>query len=296
MKKTISVVLVVIIVVSVVYLIRERNARELAREQAAAEIEKARLALVQKNAELKKRIAELEEELTSEIAGPDTEKMAEVFGETEVPEVRAETRPEPPAIRVEKFFGYLDRRGYLPAAGIRMSAADYCMSVFARLRSSRPVIVGETRDLYALIKNITFFFRVLGKKDLKALKIILENESGIMEQTAEMFYGWITAPENRDPGMPSFEMLYDYAAYFLNTIAGQAYLFRRGSQIRLLTAYYSLLILDEADQQGLNRYGIDIRPHLVSTIREMENYRLFVNGKTYLDHLREMRKKYDNRG
>jgi len=295
-KKTISIVLVVIIAVCVVYLIRERNARELAREQAAVEMEKERLALVQKNAELKKRISELEEELTSEIAGPDTEKMAEVFGEADVPETRAEVLAEPPAVRVEKFFAYLDRRGYLPAAGIDMKADQYCQTVFARLQANRPVIVGETKDLYALIKNITFFFRVLGEKDLKAMKIILENESGIMEQTAEMFYRWMTAPENRGPDMPSLEMLYDYAAYFLNTIAGQAYLFRRGSQIRLLTAYYALLILDAADRQGMNRYGIDIRPHLDSLISEMENYRLFVRGKEYLSHLYRLKERYAGRG
>jgi hypothetical protein len=176
-----------------------------------------------------------------------------------------------------------------------MKASDYCTTLFSRLEKNRPVLVGETKDLYALIKNITYFFRVLGNKDLKALKSILENESEIMEQTAGMFYSWICESENKRIGMPSQDITYDYAAFFLNTIAGQSYLFRRGSKIRLLTSYYAVLILDKADLDGRNRLGIDVRPHIVSLISEIENYRLFVNGKDYLDNLRVLKKRYDDR-
>jgi len=294
-KKILSAVLIIIIIVSVIYLIKERKTRELAREKASIELDKEQLALQQKNDELKKRISELEEELKAEITEVDGEKMAAVFGETEKSVSTEEIKQEELIKKVNNFFEYIDRRGYLPAAGLNMKASDYCRTLFARLEKNRPVLVGETKDLYALIKNITFFFRVLGEKDVKAVKIIVEKESEVMEKTAGMFFGWICEAENEGEGMPSQEMLYDYSAFFLNTIAGQAYLFRRGSKIRLLISYYSVLVLDKADRQDLNRLGIDVRPYILSLINELENYRLFVNGKDYLENLQMLKIRYDKR-
>ena len=295
MKKILSAVLIIIIIVSVIYLIKERKTRELAREKASIELDKEQLALQQKNDELKKRISELEEELKAEITEVDGEKMAAVFGEAEKSVSTEEIKQEELIKKVNNFFEYIDRRGYLSVAGLNMKAFDYCRTLFARLEKNRPVLVGETKDLYALIKNITFFFRVLGEKDVKAVKIIVENESEVMEKTAGMFFGWICESENESAGMPSQEMLYDYSAFFLNTIAGQAYLFRRGSKIRLLISYYSVLVLDKADRQNLNRLGIDVRPHILSLINELENYRLFVNGKDYLENLQMLKIRYDKR-
>ncbi len=295
MKKIFSAVLILVIIVSVIFLIKEKNSSELARERASMEMGKERLALQKKNKDLKERIGELEEELNSEIAEVDGEKMAAVFGEAEKNVSDEKIKQEELLGKVNKFFEYIDRRGYLTASGINMKASDYCSTIFARLEKNRPVIIGETKDLYALIKNITFFFRVLGEKDVKAVKIILENEPEVMEQTAEMFFGWICESETADAGMPSQEMIYDYAAFFLNTIAGQAYLFRRGSKIRLLTSYYAVLVLDRADRQDLNRFGIDVSPHVLSLISELENYRLFANGKDYLENLQILKIRYDKR-
>ena len=295
MKKTLYVLVVLIIVVAVMLLFKEKKPMDTVGEQVSPELGKERLSLRQKNADLKKRISELEEELASEIVEVPEEKIVEVFGEEVERAYEEKTKDEEVSLKVNNFFEYIDRKEYLPAAGINMKASDYCMTIFTRLEKKRPVLVGETKDLYALIKNITFFFRVLGEKDLKALKIILENEPEIMEQTAGMFYSWICEPVNKSIGTPSQEMTYDYAAYFLNTIAGQAYLFRRGSKIRLLTSYYAVLILDKADRDGRNRLGIDVRPHIISLISEIKNYRLFMNEKEYLENLQALKIKYDNR-
>ncbi len=295
MKKTLYVLVVLIIVVAVILLFNEKIPMDTVGEKVSPELEKERFSLQQKNADLKKRISELEEGLASETVEVPEEKIVEVFGEEVERAYEEKTKDEEVSLKVNNFFEYIDRKEYLPAAGINMKASDYCTTLFSRLEKNRPVLVGETKDLYALIKNITYFFRVLGNKDLKALKSILENESEIMEQTAGMFYSWICESENKRIGMPSQDITYDYAAFFLNTIAGQSYLFRRGSKIRLLTSYYAVLILDKADLDGRNRLGIDGRPHIVSLISEIENYRLFVNGKDYLDNLRVLKKRYDDR-
>jgi hypothetical protein len=295
MKKTLYVLVVLIIVVAVILLFNKKIPMDTVGEKVSPELGKGSFSLQQKNDDLKKRISELEQELASEIVEVPEEKIVEVFGEEVERAYEGKIKDEEISLKVNSFFEYIDRKEYFPAAGINMKASDYCMTIFSRLEKNRPVLMGETKDLYALMKNITFFFRVLGEKDLKALKIILEKESEIMEQTAGMFYSWICDPVNESSGIPSQEMTYDYAAYFLNTIAGQAYLFRRGSKIRLLTSYYAVLVLDKADRDGLNRLGIDVRLHIVSLISEIENYRLFVNEKDYLENLRALKKRYDDR-
>jgi hypothetical protein len=295
MKKTLYVLVVLIFVVALILLFNKKIPMDTVGEKVSPELEKGSLSLQQKNADLKKRISELEEELASEIVEVPEEKIVEVFGEEVERAYEGKTKDEEISLKVNSFFEYIDRKEYFPAAGINMKASDYCMTIFSRLEKNRPVLMGETKDLYALMKNITFFFRVLGEKDLKALKIILGKESEIMEQTAGMFYSWICDPVNESSGIPSQEMTYDYAAYFLNTIAGQAYLFRRGSKIRLLTSYYAVLVLDKADRDGRNRLGVDVRHHIISLISEIKNYRLFVNEKEYLENLQALKKRYDDR-
>jgi len=294
-KKTFYVLAVLIIAVAVIVFLKGKKPMDADSGKGSLELEKKRLSLQQKNIDLEKRISELEDELKSEIVEVPGEKIVEVFGEEDEGVYDEKKKEEEISLKVNNFFEYIDRKEYLLTAGINMKASDYCMTIFSRLEKKRPVLVGETKNLYELMKNITFFFRVLGEKELKALKIILENESEITEQTAGMFYSWICEPVNKSTGMPSQEMIYDYAAYFLNTIAGQAYLFRRGSKLRLLTSYYAVLVLDKADREGRNHLGIDVRPHIVSLISEIENYRLFVNGKNYLDNLRALKKRYDGR-
>jgi len=295
MKKTLYVLVVLFFVIAVILLFNKKIPMDTVGEKVSPELEKGSLSLQQKNADLKKRILELEEELASEIVETPEEKIVEVFGEEVERAYERKTKDEEISLKVNSFFEYIDRKEYLPTAGINMKASDYCTTIFSRLEKNRPVLMGETKDLYTLMKNITFFFRVLGETDLKALKIILRKESEIMEQTAGIFYSWICDPVNESSSIPSQEMTYDYAAYFLNTIAGQAYLFRRDSKIRLLTSYYAVLVLGKADRDGRNRLGVDVRPHIISLISEIKNYRLFVNEKEYLENLQALKKKYDGR-
>ncbi len=133
---------------------------------------------------------------------------------------------------------------------------------------------------------------------LDKLKLPLDRVPQLDEvsKVLEAETGWICEPVNKGVDMPSQEMIYDYAAFFLNTIAGQAYLFRRGSKIRLLILYYSVLVLDRADRQDLNHFGIDVKPHPLSLISEFENYRFFVTGREYVENLKPLKKRYVKRG
>jgi len=91
--------------------------------------------------------------------------------------------------------------------------------------------------------------------DIIILKEVLRNEADTLEINMELFYNWLMlgdrCPDNENI-RPDQEVIYRYAGYFLNTIGGRAYLFRRPVTLRLLISYYCLRIIHEADKSGLN--------------------------------------------
>ncbi|MCP4717687.1 MAG: hypothetical protein GY868_21395 [Deltaproteobacteria bacterium] len=255
--------------------------------------------LEQRALELEAKVAELEQELEFEMAAGapeiDNATLAEAFGAAEVSVAGETARPETVADRVAHFFEYLDRKGYLKDHGISMGSATYFSVLVDRLDRTRPVVTGETRDLYALLKNITFFFRVLGKSDVAAVRAVLDGEDAIIEPTMELFYAWLDpwgSESERGSVKIAPEMAYEYAGFLLNTIAGQSYLFRRNSKVRCLSAYYCIRILDRANDDGLNKYGIDIRPHISTLVDEIRGYTMLAQKREYLQKLQQLRKKY----
>jgi hypothetical protein len=291
-KKAIIIVLAIGIAAAATYLFWQYRAEQTASRQA---VQAERDALQRKAQDLEKKLSQLERG-AAELAPPpfDTKKMSAAFGETPA-ETQAEPgEPEQPGMRITNFFSYLDQKGYLKNRGIDMQASAYFRLLVGRLKESRPVISGETQDLYMLLKNITYFFRILGKDSVLAIKDIMQGEDEIVEPTAELLFAWIN-PWNAtpDPERPVVEptMAYDYAAFFLQTIAGQSYLYRRTSKIRCLVTYYSILVLDKANDDNLNRYGIDIRPHIDNLTREIQSHRQLANAGQYLARLSALKEK-----
>jgi hypothetical protein len=85
----------------------------------------------------------------------------------------------------------------------------------------------------------------------------------VLEHAMADFYIYYVSGDyckNDDEPCVSLNTLYEYGGFFLNTLGGKSYLFRRTSAIRCLTDYYAVLILDRANDAEINRYGIDIRP------------------------------------
>jgi hypothetical protein len=110
-----------------------------------------------------------------------------------------------------------------------------------------------------------------------------------------MFFKWLSLKNHCDcfeELKPSMESLYQYAGFFLNTIGGRAYLFRRTSTLRLLVSYYCLLVLHEADRTGENRYGLDIYPHIALVKNEITNYPAFQFQQEYIEQLSRLESYY----
>lgn len=196
---------------------------------------------------------------------------------------------------VQEFFSYLNNEKYIQNLEASMDTYDRFKRVMTKLSSQPPIPAGEGMDSIIMTRNIYHFYRVLDKNDRRLIKEIMRNEADSLEMNLDMFYKWLMLGERcpePEETRPSLDSLYQYAGFFLNTIGGRAYLFRRPLHVRLLVSYYALLIVHEADKRGKNSYGIDIFPEISSLAREISLYPDFHFQNDYIHQLTELQNYY----
>ena len=259
-----------------------------------------------KTDKLKQEVTELKEELT-EVKGQlvPEEKLAKVFGENDKKEPQAEKEKQIPAKQlsdfaeterqIAAFFSYLDKRPYVQS--LNLAGGSYLQYKIAieKLSSNPPIIVGEMDSLYNMVRNVAHFYRIMGKKRVLLARLVLQNESEVMESVMKTFYKWYTQNDEGEytlKGRPSLTAMYEYAGYILDTLGGRSYLLRRSPKIRALTTYYCVLILDRANDEELNSKGIDIRPYIKSSLLEIKNQIGLIHQKKYITRLSELSLKY----
>lgn len=193
---------------------------------------------------------------------------------------------------VVAFFDYLDQRDYVKSYKIKEGTYEHSKRLIAELAVNPPVVSGEMKDIFSILHNMSHFYRTLGRRNISLIKSVLRNEREIEEPLMDLLFQWITLEmENgRSDVDISLANLYEYAGFFLNTLAGRSYLARRDSKTRILITYYSIIILDTANKKKLNRYGIDILPHLELALDDMSHYGGLEYREKYLDKLREIKK------
>lgn len=200
------------------------------------------------------------------------------------------------ADKIKLFFEHLDTQDYLKGYRLKGTSLEHFNRLISKLIANPPIIVRETDDLFAILTNMAHLYRVLGVQDVLLVKDILSHERELIEPILMLFYRWsIIGPQCVDTDMPislPLPGLYQYAGFFLNTLGGQSYLLRRETYIRVLLRYYSILILDRANSEGINIYGIDIRYHLNSVIDELEVVKDLSGQQDYLSNLFRMQEKY----
>ncbi len=198
------------------------------------------------------------------------------------------------------FYSHLDQQPYVKDFHLPESTKNHFSKLLQVLINNPPVITRETDDYFTLLKNTAHFFRVLGKDNIFFLKGILDREKDSFERILKIFYSLTDHPEflKREYSLTiPKDNLYDYAGFFLNTIGGRLYLFRRDSASRMTVSFYAVLIIDKANRQGYSRLGIDLRPAIDSLIEEMENAGNKLKLKEeYLDTLFDLKEFYGNRG
>jgi len=291
---TVAVVFILIVVGVVAYFMGSKWHKKqvaLSRQDAERECLEVVNALEE---DLNATRAQLEAELQ---ARADVQTDPEVFG-TDTPGAVADdltTDCEPAAAQIESLFKYLDTKPYLSEQGINTGSAAFLQENMALLLDKPPVNIAEMQNMFRLVKNMTHFYRVLGKERLLLLKEILTAEATIIEPAMAVFYAHVVEcgnPLHEKARPASLERLYDYAGYFLNTLGGRSYLLRRESKVRMLVKYYSILIIDRANDEKFNRYGIDVRPYIDYLFYDISNQKGLANRERYLTRLTALRNKY----
>ncbi|MGD8389344.1 MAG: hypothetical protein PVG49_19515 [Desulfobacteraceae bacterium] len=212
---------------------------------------------------------------------PSTEAATEGTGEGE--DVCAEIEAD-----VRDFFEYLDGKEYIKRHAWDADTWSLFTHALGKLSLHPPIPAGEGLDPALMTMNIFHFFRTLDDRELLLAKEVLQHEADTLELNLELFYRWLTLG-NRCPDpegvRPTQNVLYNYAGFFMNTIGGRSYLFRRATRLRLLVSYYSVRILSDADQAGRNRYGIDVLPMTQKLREEIALQPDLLFRDTYLDRL-----------
>jgi len=235
----------------------------------------------------------------------NAEEEKAAASESRVPESSA---PEPPLfIEKEKLdcnelkknlsavFEYLNGREYIQALRLKNGSQEYYNKIMNKLSQNPPLTSEVMLDFDTLLKNILHFYHVLGKDNILIIKEMLNNEGENLETIMSVFYEYFTSGEecrNDDLFIPSAVTRYEYAGFFLNTLGGKSYLFRRDSNLRILTTYYAVLALHEANEKIINRQGIDLRPQLEQIREEITARNDLAFQKNYLETLSAIRDEY----
>ena len=291
---TVAVVFALIVAGLVAYVMVNRwhqRQMDLGRQQAQSEC----LEVIRKmEADLDGMRSQLEAERQMR---PGDEVFPTVFG-TPAPGREADALPvdcEKVTAQAVAFLNYLDGRPTLLARDLEGGSAAFFRDCAARLLADPPVNIAEMKDMFRLVKNVTHFYRVLGKDRLLLAKDILASEDRVVEPAMAVFYTLIaecSLPLPGDAQPMSIERLYDYAGYFLNTLGGRSYLLRRESKVRMLISYYAILIVDRANDEKFNQYGIDVRPYIDYLFYDISNQKGLAYRERYLTRLTALRDKY----
>ena len=198
--------------------------------------------------------------------------------------------------RIASFFVHLDQQEYIKDFNFEGSSYNEYEEVIQKISEKTPLLGNETESLYNMFLNMAHFYRVLGARRLSIIKEVITRENEDIESTMRDFYLWYTydgQDRKRIKGRPSPQVLYEYAGFFLNTIGGRNYLMRRESKIRMLTSYYSVLILDRANDMKQNPNGIDIRPYIRLLISDLSNKSGLLFHYEYMKNLKRLKEKYN---
>ena len=256
-----------------------------------------RVAWEKRTKELMEKVTGLEEEMAS-IKGETIpeDKLKEVFGSEGA--VAKEEEPldfEDIEQQIKAFFTYLDEQDYVQAYAFKGGTYAQFQNALQKMAANLPSITDETESLYNLYRNMAHFFRILGKKRVNLARDVLQNEGEVLESAMQTFYRWATyeTGDRSLTGQPTLKTLYGYSGFFLNTLAGRSYLLRRDSKIRLLTTYYSVLILDKVNDEKFNSAGIDIRPHIEFLLNDFQAQIGLIYQKQYISELQKLADKYE---
>jgi len=199
------------------------------------------------------------------------------------------------ARKMRELFSTLDRQPYVQEYRLGVPVQQHLLDLSDRLLRNPPVIAEEGSDLFTVLKNRAHMFRTMGLMNISLVKNILQHEHDALEEYSALFYRWTELGHcgaEQLPPAPTLDQLYEYAAFFLNTLGGQSYLSRRDPRLRLLLTFHAIRLIDRANAAGSNRYGIDLRSFLERFVEEVQGTSVLKGQDYYLDVLLGLQEKY----
>jgi hypothetical protein len=167
--------------------------------------------------------------------------------------------------------------------------------ILATLERKTPTISAETYRPSIILENSYFFFRLLRREKMGIVREVLKYQADLAEPLMGILYHWLMSGRTCDK-VPSsafnLDIMYRYAGFFLNTLGGHSYLYRRDSRISLLTIYYSILVVHEANSQGFNEVGLDLRFFLPLIFGEIQSRNDLLYAEDYLQTLTDLQLQY----
>jgi hypothetical protein len=237
------------------------------------------------------RLVKEKTEKASEISGP----AVTVVSETQTPAAPVDVCKESKE-KLQGLFAYFDRQDYIASQQLKGGTSEHFKDLLARLLRKPPYVQQETDSLLQVLQNKAHFFRVLGKKNTLLLRDILLKEGDTLESSFEILYRAMALQEKckADGSVLHIPLqeVYPYSVFFLNILGGTSYLMRRDSRVRMLTQYYCILILDQANQRRLNNLGLDIRPPLDILMRDLKGAANLTKKDEYIETLKTIRARY----
>jgi len=226
------------------------------------------------------------------------ERLSQVFGPT-CPLVKGAS---PRSMKCEEledalrtFCRYLDAGETFRSQKAHRDSWALFTSILESLERRPPVMSAESYRPSVIVENSFYFFRLLGKEKIDIVRDVIKFESDLAEPLMGIMYYWLMTGRRCDK-LPSptatLKVMYQYAGFFLNTLGGHSYLYRQDSRIRLLTIYYSILVIHEANMRELNEVGLDLRFFLPLIFQEIQSRNDLLYVEDYLQTLTNLQLQY----
>jgi hypothetical protein len=264
---------------------------------AGEKIKEERQSWMERTHELESIIQELQQGKESRPLLP-AERLSQVFGPAS-PLVKGASPRSLKCRELEEslraFCQYLDAGETFRSQKTYHDSWAFFNSILESLQKRPPVISAELYSPSTIIENSFYFFRLLGKEKINIIRQVIKYESDIAEPLMGIVYYWLMTGRNcNKPPSPSsaLKFMYNYAGFFLNTLGGHSYLYRQESKIRLLTVYYSILAVHEANMKELNEVGFDLRLVLPHIFQEIQSRNDLLYADDYLQTLTNLQLQY----
>ena len=264
---------------------------------AGKKIEKERQSWMERTQELESMILELQQGKEFKPLLP-AERLSQVFGPAS-PLVKGASPRSLKCQELEEslraFCQYLDAGETFRSQKTYRDSWALFNSILESLEQRLPVISAEPYRPSTVIENSFYFFRLLGKEKINIVREVIKYESDLAEPLMGIIYYWLMTGRSCDrlPAPSStLKFMYNYAGFFLNTLGGHSYLYRQDSKNRLLTVYYSILVIHEANMKELNEVGIDLRLFLPHIFQEIQSRNDLLYAEDYLQTLTNLQLQY----